>query len=72
MGNDCLLNNYDLGKPRPSPPIEVLPPIEYIKQFFDDQLIAHISQQTYLYSVQTNGSSVDTTANEIENILVKF
>ena len=63
------VNSMFTGEPLPSPPNEVLTPMEYFKQFFDDELIAHISEQTNLYSVQTNGSSVGTTANEIEQYI---
>eukprot|EP00795_Rhopilema_esculentum_P006428 gene6428-biopygen8027 len=65
----AVVNSVFCGEPLPSPPNEVLTPIEYFKSFFDDQLIAHISEQTNLYSVQKNGSSVATTADEIEQFI---
>ncbi len=63
------VNSVFSRKPLPSPPKEILTPMEYFKQFFDDQLINHISEQTNLYSVQTNRSTVATTANEIEQYI---
>ncbi|XP_065065413.1 uncharacterized protein LOC135691480 [Rhopilema esculentum] len=51
----AVVNSVFCGEPLPSPPNEVLTPIEYFKNFFDDQLIGHISEQTNLYSVQKNG-----------------
>ncbi|XP_065069915.1 piggyBac transposable element-derived protein 3-like [Rhopilema esculentum] len=65
----AVVNSVFCGEPLPSPPNEVLTPIEYFKNFFDDQLIGHISEQTNLYSVQKNGSSVATTADEIEQYI---
>ena len=63
------VNSMFSGEPLPNPPNEVLTKMEYFKQFVDDQLIAHISEQTNLYSVQTNGSSVATDSNEIEQYI---
>ena len=38
----------------------------YFKQFFDDDLIKHIADQTNLYSVQCTGKSINVDGNEIE------
>ena len=38
----------------------------YLKQFFDDNSIKHIADQTSLYSVQCNGKSINVDENEIE------
>ena len=37
--------------------------------FFDDELVAHIVHETNLYSVQKTGSSVNTSASEIEQYI---
>ena len=38
----------------------------YFKQFFDDELIKHIADQTNLYLVQCTGKSRNVDENEIE------
>ena len=38
----------------------------YFKQFFDDDLIKHIADQTNLYSVQCTGKSINVDENEIQ------
>jgi len=50
------------------PPIEPHTPLEYFKQLFDQKIIENIVYQTNLYSVQRNGNSINTNANEIEQL----
>ena len=38
----------------------------YFKQFFDDELIKHIADQTNLYSVKCTGKSRNNDENETE------
>ena len=38
----------------------------YFKEFFDDDLIKHVADQTNLYSVQRAGKSINVDENEIE------
>lgn len=51
------------------PPISPYTPLEYFKQIFDTNIIQNIVYQTNLYSVQKNGTSINTNANEIEIFL---
>ncbi|XP_041695160.1 piggyBac transposable element-derived protein 2 isoform X2 [Coregonus clupeaformis] len=44
-------------------------PYQYFKMFFTDQMIAHIAEQTNLYSVQQTGSAINTNSGEIEDFL---
>ena len=44
-------------------------PILYFKQFFDDELIQTITDETNLYSVQITGKCINTTSKEIEKFL---
>ena len=63
---------YDVtykGEPFPPPPLEECTPLQYFKQFFDDSLIDHLVEQTNLYSVQSTGSSIGVTHNEMEMYL---
>ena len=53
------------GAPFPDPSEKELTPIEYFKQFFDDELIDHIVQQSNLYYVQKCGKSVQMTKHEL-------
>ena len=41
----------------------------YFKMFFVDKLFQHIADQTNIYSVQQNGTSVNTTKDEIEKFI---
>jgi len=50
----------------PPPPVEPHTPLEYFKQLFDSKIVENIIYQTNLYSVQKNGNSINTNANEIE------
>ena len=48
---------------------EELTPLSYFKQFFTDELIDQIVEETNLYSVQQTGKSIATTKNEIEQFI---
>ena len=65
----AIVNSVFCDEPLPSTPNEVLTPIEYFKNLFDDQLIAHISEQTPFKPFKKNGSSVATAADEIEQYI---
>ncbi|XP_028417996.1 piggyBac transposable element-derived protein 2-like [Dendronephthya gigantea] len=54
------------GAPFPDPPENELTPIEYFKQFFGNELLDHIVDQSNLYSVQKSGKSVQMTKHELE------
>ena len=54
------------GKAFPDPPLTEISPYTYFKQFFDDELIKNIADQTNLYSVQCTGKSINVDENEIE------
>ena len=54
------------GKSFSDPPLTEISPYMYFKQFFDDELIKHIADQTNLYSVQCTGKSINVNENEIE------
>lgn len=61
--------SYDVafkGEPFPPPPLEDKTPLQYFKQFFDDNLIDLLVEQTNLYSVQTTGTSIGLDHNEME------
>ncbi|KAL9981764.1 hypothetical protein ACROYT_G010511 [Oculina patagonica] len=63
---------YDVafkGEPFPPPPLEDNTPLQYFKQFFDDDLIDLLVEQTNLYSVQTTGTSICLDHNEMEMYL---
>jgi len=51
------------------PPISPYTPLQYFKQIFDTNIIQNIVYQTNLYSVQKNGTSINTNTNEIEIFL---
>jgi hypothetical protein len=44
-------------------------PFEYFKQFFDDDIINNLIDQTYRYSTQKNGTSINTNFSEMYNFL---
>lgn len=44
-------------------------PYMYFKDFVTDEMLQEIAEETNLYSVQKNGKSVNTNAQEIEQIL---
>lgn len=48
---------------------EVKAPVSYFKLFFDSAFIELIANETNLYSVRTEGASVNTSAAEIEQFL---
>ena len=54
------------GKSFSDPPLTEISPYMYFKQFFDDELIKDIADQTNLYSVQCTGKSINVNENEIE------
>ena len=54
------------GKSFSDPLLTEISPYMYFKQFFDDELIKHIADQTNLYSVQCTGKSINVNENEIE------
>ena len=63
---------YDVafrGEPFPPPPLEDKTPYQYFKQFFDDDLIVLLADQTNLYSVQSTGTSINVNHNEMEMYL---
>ena len=49
--------------------VDELTPLTYFKQFWDDSITENIVEQTNLYSVQEQGSSVCTTKDEVEVLL---
>lgn len=51
------------------PPISPYTPLQYFKQVFDTNIIQNIVYQINLYSVQKNGTSINTNTNEIEMFL---
>lgn len=51
------------------PPENLDSPPKYFRTFVDNEIIKNIVNQTNLYSVQKNGSSVNTTVQEIEVFL---
>ena len=57
------------GDPFPSPPLEDKTPYQYFKQFFDDDLIDLLADQTNLYSVQSTATSINVNHNEMEMYL---
>ena len=63
---NAKMNTEFHGVRFPAPPIDEISPLEYFKKFFDDDLIAHLSHQTNIYSVQKSGTSVNTTPGEME------
>ncbi|KAE9525654.1 hypothetical protein AGLY_014181, partial [Aphis glycines] len=54
-----------------APPVEPYTPLEYFKQLFDSKIVENIAYQTNLYSVQKNGSSINTNSNEMEQFFGK-
>ena len=66
---NAKMNTQFHGERFPAPPIDEISPLEYFKMFFDDDLIAHLSHQTNIYSVQKSGTSVNTTPDEMEQYL---
>lgn len=57
---------YPFNSIMSAPPVEPHTPLEYLKQLFDSKIIENIVYQTNLYSVQKNGSSINTNSNEME------
>eukprot|EP00795_Rhopilema_esculentum_P003858 gene3858-biopygen1962 len=57
------------GQELPPPPKEALNPVDYFKQFFSEDLIQHIAEQTNLYSVQQTGASIQTSKSEMEQYI---
>ena len=57
------------GQELPPPPNEALNPVDYFKQFFSEDLIQHIAEQTNLYSVQQTGASIQTSKSEMEQYI---
>ena len=53
----------------PNPPAEELSPLQFFKRFFSDDLIAHIVEQTILYSMQRSNKNVNTNSSEIEQFI---
>lgn len=51
------------------PPDPELTPMAYFKYLFDDSIIENIANQTNLYSVEKNGSSINTSSREIQQFL---
>ncbi|KAF9410725.1 hypothetical protein HW555_010270 [Spodoptera exigua] len=43
--------------------------IEYFKLFFSDDIVSHITEQTNIYSTQTNGSSINITEDDVKDFL---
>ena len=50
-------------------PTEIGTPLYYFKQFVDDDMINNLKHQTNLYSVEKTGSSLNVTADEIEQFI---
>ena len=51
------------------PVLQTRSPLEYFQMFFDDDLIELIAHQTNLYHMQTNGTTLNVTADEIKDFL---
>ena len=51
------------------PPPEELTPLEYFRLFWDKTITENIVEQTNLYSVQKNGTSINTNVNEMEQFI---
>jgi hypothetical protein len=64
--NPAQVQSTFVGGPFPDPPQDMTP-LKYFKQFFDDELISKIVEQTNLYSVQKTATSVTVTKDEIEH-----
>lgn len=63
---------YDVafrGEPVPPAPLEDKTPYQYFKQFFDDDLIDLLADQTNLYLVRSTGTSINVNHNEMEMYL---
>ncbi|XP_028324766.1 piggyBac transposable element-derived protein 3-like [Gouania willdenowi] len=52
-----------------NPPDAIKTPFQYFKTLFTDEMIAHISQHTNLYSAQELGDPIRTSSQEIERFL---
>ena len=50
----------------PDPPEEDITPLSYFKQFFSNDLIYHLVEQTNLYSVLQSGASINTNHAEMK------
>ncbi len=48
---------------------EIKTPVEYFRQFWTDDIIDLVVQQTNLYSTQKTGSSINTTKKETEQLI---
>jgi len=48
---------------------EIGTPLYYFRQFVDDDMINNHKHQTNLYSVEKTGSSLNVTADEIEQFI---
>ena len=57
------------GEPFPLPPLEDKTPYQYFKQFFDDDLIGLLADQTNLYLVQSTDTSINVDHKEMEMYL---
>ena len=60
---------YDVtykGEPFPPHPLEEHTPLQHFKKFFDDALIDHFVEQTNPFSVQSTGTSIGVSHNEME------
>lgn len=63
---------YDVafrGEPVPPAPLEDKTLYQYFKQFFDDDLIDLLADQTNLYLVRSTGTSINVNHNEMEMYL---
>ena len=67
--NPVVVDASFRGGAFPTPPDEIPSPVEYFHNFFERNLMSHIAEQTNLYSVQSNGRSIQTDENEIEQLI---
>lgn len=64
---DSFDHQYNIEFSQPAE--DLVTPQKYFRYFIDNEMIRNIVNQTNLYSVQKNGSSVNTTVQEIEVFL---
>ncbi|KAL4098999.1 hypothetical protein QTP88_023502 [Uroleucon formosanum] len=53
----------------PDPPTHILSLYEYFKQYFDDDIIQNLCEQTNIYSVQKSGKCIAISSAEIEQFI---
>ena len=53
----------------PQPPDEIASPLRYFRQFVSDEMLAAVTENTNLYSVQKDGKSVEIDVKEVEKVI---